>query len=140
MPVPPEYERASTKFYDYLLDARNQADLWSTHVSYTMSQGVLQTFRARLTIQQAIDFANLLPICLRALFVTNWNTSQPIRPFVALAAMTEEVQSLRKDHNFAPEHAIRSVAIAIRKQVDEEKFDAFLTTLPEGAIEFWTTK
>lgn len=136
MPVPPEYERASSKFYNYLIDARNQADLWSTHVSYTMSQGGLQTFRARLTVQQLIDFANILPICLRALFVTDWDSSKPIKKFTTREEMTKEVQLLRKDHNFAPENAIKSVAIALRKQVDQEKFDTMLAKLPDGAIEF----
>ena len=82
MPVPPEYERASAKFYEYLLDARNNADLWSTHVTYTMTQGVFQVFRRRISTQQAIDFANLLPICLRALFVTDWDIQEEQKQFI----------------------------------------------------------
>lgn len=138
MPVPAEYERASAKFYDVLLDARNDADLWSTHVTYTMVQGVLQVFRRRVTPQQAIDFANLLPICLRALFVTDWDVSEQQKPFKDREALTNEVKSLRHQHNFSVDGAIEIVARAIRKQVDEEQFDAFLRTLPEGAVEYWS--
>lgn len=36
---------------------------------------------------------------------------------------TEEVQSLRADHNFAPDTAIQAVAIALRKNIDEVRFD-----------------
>ncbi len=46
VPVPAEYERASAQFYAYLVDARDNAGLWSTHVAFTMTQGVLQTFAA----------------------------------------------------------------------------------------------
>lgn len=35
-----------------------------------MVQGVLQTFRRRLDVKEAVLFANVLPPMLRALFVT----------------------------------------------------------------------
>lgn len=137
MPVPPEYGRASDQFRDYLVDARDTAGLWSTHVAYTMTQGVLQAFRRRLTVKDAIAFANVLPIGLRALFVTDWDPDAPIEPFADRATMTKEVQSLRPDHNFAPETAIRDVAQALRRHVDEAAFDRLLARLPEGAVAFW---
>ena len=137
MPVPPEYERASAKFYEYLLEARDNSDLWSTHVTYTMTQGVFQVFRRRISTQQAIDFANLLPICLRALFVTDWDIREEQMSFVDRKAMTEEVCLLRERHNFSTETAIRDVARAIRQQVDVDRFDKLLSEFPDGAIEFW---
>ncbi|WP_284449844.1 DUF2267 domain-containing protein [Spongiibacter tropicus] len=138
MPVPAEYERASAKFYDYLVDARDTADLWSTHVTYTMTQGVFQVFRRRLSTQDAIAFANILPICLRALFVTDWNIGEEKKPFESREVMTKEVKSLRDKHNFSTETAIRDVAEALRRHVDEEAFDKLLAQLPEGAAKFWT--
>lgn len=54
MPVPPEYRRASIEFEQFLLDAREAAGLTTTNQTYTMVQGVLQTFRRRLTIPEAI--------------------------------------------------------------------------------------
>ena len=139
MPVPPEYERASEKFYAYLVEARNISGLVTTHQTYTMTQGVFQTFRRRLSLEEAIAFANVLPLLLRALFVTDWNTQEPRQPFEDRASMTEEVKSLRADHNFSPDDAILSVAKALRKFVDECRFDALLAKLPEGAVQFWST-
>jgi uncharacterized protein (DUF2267 family) len=138
MPVPAEYQRASAKFYDYLVDARDTAGLWSTHVAYTMTQGVFQVFRRRLSIQDAIAFANILPICLRALFVTDWNIDEEKKLFESREVMTREVKLLREDHNFSTDTAIRDVAEALRRHVDEEAFDKLLAQLPEGAVEFWT--
>ncbi|MDH5526646.1 MAG: DUF2267 domain-containing protein [Nitrospirota bacterium] len=137
MPVPSEYGRAADHFYDYLVDARDTAGLWSTHVAYTMTQGVFQVFRRRLAFKDAIAFANVLPVCLRALFVTDWDVDEPTRPFEDRVAMTREVQALRPDHNFASETAIRDVASALRRHVDAEAFDTLLATLPEGAAQFW---
>lgn len=137
MPVPLEYERASEKFYEYLVDARDTAGLWSTHVTYTMTQGVFQVFRRRISTEEAIAFASTLPICLRALFVTDWDIKEKVRAFETREAMTKEVCLLRKNHNFSTETAIRDVAEALRRHVDEEDFDRLLATLPEGAIDFW---
>ena len=138
MPVPAEFERASANFYDYLVDARDKAELWSTHVTYTMTQSVFHVFRRRLSTQEAIDFANVLPICLRALFVTDWNIDEKKMPFESREAMTKEVRLLRRQHNFSTDTAIRDVAEALRRHVDEDAFDKLLAQLPEGAIEFWT--
>ncbi len=137
MTVPAEYGRASEKFYHYLVDARDTTGLWSTHVTYTMTQGVFQVFRRRLSTQDAIAFANILPICLRALFVTDWNIDEKKMLFESREAMTREVKSLREKHNCSTETAIRDVAEALRRHVDEEDFDKLLTQLPEGAVEFW---
>lgn len=137
MPVPAEYERASAQFYNYLVDARDTAGLWSTHVAYTMTQGVFQTFRRRLSFKEAIAFANVLPIALRALFVSDWDIDEPKKPFADNSTMTKEVQALRAEHNFSPETAIRDVASALRRHIDEEAFDQLLATFPAGAVNFW---
>ena len=137
MPVPAEYERASAQFYEYLVDARDTSGLWSTHVTYTMTQGVFQVFRRRLSTKDAIAFANVLPICLRALFVTDWDIEEKRKEFEDRETMNQEVKLLRPEHNFSTVTAIRDVAQALRRHVNEESFDKLLSQLPEGAVEFW---
>jgi uncharacterized protein (DUF2267 family) len=137
MTLPREYERAAEEFLAFLLDARDTSGLGSTHQSYTMVQGVLLAFRRRLEIKDAILFADVLPALVRALFVADWDPDEPRRPFGDLAAMTREVQQLRPDHNFSPDTAIRDVASALRRHLDEAAFDAVLSGLPEAAVEFW---
>ncbi len=137
MTVPAEYERASAKFYEFLVDVRDRAGLWSTHVTYTMVQGVFQVFRRRLTITEAIAFAQVLPIGLRALFVTDWDLDEPIRPFGPLEWMNAEVRQLRADHNFSTDQAIEVTAWALRRQVDPEDLERVLTQLPREARDLW---
>lgn len=137
MPVPNEYQRAADDFYKFLLDARDTAGLGSTHQTYTMVQGVFQTFRRRLDLKDAILFASVLPAVLRALFVADWDTEEPQQQFGDRNVMTKEVQQLRSDHNFAPQDAIRDVAAALRRHVDKEKFAEVLARLPSGAKDFW---
>jgi uncharacterized protein (DUF2267 family) len=137
MPVPAEYERASAKLYDYLVDVRDTSGLWSTHVVYTMTQGVFQVFRRRLSVRDAIAFATVLPICLRALFVTDWDPDEEQMPFSNREVMTREVKLLRVEHNFSTETAIQDVAKVLRRHVNEQDFNNLLNKLPKGAVEFW---
>jgi len=139
VPVPPEYQRASRDFEKFLLDAREASGLVTTNQVYTMVQAVFLTFRCRLPLAEAIRFANVLPPVLRAIFVADWDTSEPQRPFEDGATMTREVQSLRPDHNFnfSPDTAIRDVAVALRKNVDQTEFDNMLAGLTAEARDFW---
>ncbi len=137
MPIPAEYARASDQFYDFLVDARDAADLGSTHQAYTMVQGVLQVFRRRLDTSQAIRFSSVLPPLLKALFVSDWDLSSPRKAFGSAAEMTREVRSLRTAHNFSPDTAIVDVARVLKKYIDQEAFSRVLSELPDGAAEFW---
>jgi uncharacterized protein (DUF2267 family) len=135
--IPLEYEFASSDFKQFLIDARDEAGLGSTHQTYTMVQGVLLAFRRRLATKDALLFAAALPAVLRAIFVADWDIDEPRRDFGDMAAMTREVQMLRADHNIAPDTCIRDVARAVRKHVDQPTFDRVLAKLPDGARRFW---
>ena len=137
MPVPPDYRRASDDFLKFLVDARDAASLQTTHQAYTMVQGVLQVFRRRLDVKEAILFAGILPPFLRALFVADWDVNEPRRDFGDSGTMNEEVRRLRPDHNPAPADAIRHVAAALRKNMDEATLEVTLRKLPAGAAVFW---
>ena len=137
--IPVEYQRATDHFHQFLVDARDSAGLETVNQAYTMAQGVLQTFRRRLTIEDAVRFASVLPADLRALFVADWNPDEPRHEFEDRAIMTKEVQSLRPLHNYAPDSSIRAVAIALRHNVDATAFDHVLDELPQGARQYWQT-
>ncbi|MGE6785903.1 DUF2267 domain-containing protein [Ensifer adhaerens] len=137
MPMPMEYRQASENFDRFILDARDLAGLQTTNQAYTMVQAVLQTFRRRLDIEDAILFADVLPPVVRAIFVAEWDLEEPRLPFSGRIAMTREVQALRPDHNISSDSAIADVAGALRRNIDEAKLDRVLARLPAGAADFW---
>jgi len=137
MPIPSAYQRASLDFDKFMVDARDIAGLATTNMAWNMVVGVLHTFRRRLNVKEAVRFADVLPPVLRAIFVADWNTDEPSLPFDERSAMTREVQSLRAAHNFAPDTAIHDVAMALRRNINEEDLDRVLAGLPQGAADFW---
>ena len=137
MPVPSEYQRATDDFYKLLTDVRDSAGLTTTNQAYTVLQGVFQVFRRRLDLKDAVRFLSVLPVGARALFVADWDADEPRRDFEDRSLMTREVQALRAEHNYAPETAIRDVAVALRRNVDQTAFESVFPMLPRGATEFW---
>jgi uncharacterized protein (DUF2267 family) len=137
MPVPPEYQRATDDFYKLLTDVRDSAGLTTTNQAYTVLQGVFQVFRRRLDLRDAVRFVNVLPVGARALFIADWDADEPRLDFEERVLMTQEVQALRAEHNYAPETAIHDVAMALRGNVDLTAFKRVLALLPRGAEEFW---
>ena len=69
MPMPWTYRQATREWQAFLAEARSAMNLESENATYTAVEGVLRAFRCRLTPQQAIDFAQVLPSVLRALFL-----------------------------------------------------------------------
>jgi uncharacterized protein (DUF2267 family) len=114
MPMPMDYQHASEQFEKYLQEARKRSGLATRNQVYTMTQAVFQTFRRRLSVNDALSFANVLPPVLRAVFVADWDIKEPRSPFGSVADMTQEAKSLRRDHNFSPDSAIKDVATALR--------------------------
>jgi uncharacterized protein (DUF2267 family) len=137
MPMPMEYRHASEDFDAFMAAVCERSGLTTRNQTYTMVQGVLQVFRARLTLNQAITFAQVLPAVLRAIFVSEWDVERPIKPFGSREEMTEEVKGLRRDHNFSPDTAIADVAFVLRQSVDPLAFRSALKSLPQEASAFW---
>ena len=137
MPYPHEYAVATDKFAAFLRDVKEEAGFGSSHMAYTMAQGVFQVFRRRVDFKDAIAFANILPIGMRALFVANWDVDEERLPFTDLETMNREVRQLRPNHNFATDSAIQQVASAMKKHVDNEMLEVLLMEVSKEALAFW---
>jgi len=137
MPPPFEYQNPTLQFERFLVAARDHAGLATTNMAWNMVVGVLHAFRAHLTLEQAIDFAQVLPPMVRALFTQDWDPRQLTRPFGTRAELLSEVRAVRHEHNFSPDHAIEAVARALREQVEASAFECTLATLPAPARDYW---
>lgn len=136
MPMPYTYRHAQAEFAAFLRDAREAMALDSDNMTYTAVDGVFQTFRRRLTVPQALAFADLLPAILRAMFLWRWTPAPPL-PFADRATLTAEAQSLRPHHNLTPANCIEATALALRGQIGAADLDRLLADFPQGAAEFW---
>lgn len=139
MPMPWTYRQATREWQTFLVEARAAMDLTSDNATFTAVEGVLRAFRRRLTPQQAIEFAQVLPAVLRALFVADWRLDEGPAPPGSRADWTAEAQSLRPQHNLTPRTCVEATALALRKSVLRADLERVLATLPPFAAEFWST-
>ena len=132
------YRQATREWQAFLADARTAMDLSSDNTTFTAVEGALRAFRRRLTSQQAIDFAQVLPSVLRALFVADWQLAEPVPPGTR-TDWTAEAMALRPHHNLTPPNCVEATALALRQSVLRGDLDRVLATLPAFAAEFWST-
>jgi uncharacterized protein (DUF2267 family) len=137
MTLPFEYQNPTLQFERFMVDARDCAGLPTTNMAWNMVVGVLHTFRHRLSVNQALAFAAVLPPMIRALFIEDWIPEQAVLPFGEPADWLAEVRSVRPEHNFSPPDAVASVATALRKYVDAKAFENVLALLPVEARRYW---
>lgn len=138
MPWPPEYQRASVDFEKFMVAARDQAGLATTNMAWNMVEGVLHVFRRRLTLEQALRFADQLPPAVRGLFVEGWRPGDHVASVGTRADLLEEVRSLRPEHNFSPDNAIESVGLALFAVLPSDAFARALEALPPELRELWS--
>lgn len=136
MPMPWTYRQASREWQAFLADIKEAMNLTSDNACYTAVEGVMKAFRRRLTVQEALDFAQVLPAVLRALFVADWQVAPPIAPGTR-ADWVAEAKALRPHHNLTPDTCIEATALGLRKAVLREDLDRVLARLPAFATEFW---
>ncbi|MEO0916500.1 MAG: DUF2267 domain-containing protein, partial [Pseudomonadota bacterium] len=96
-----------------------------------------RVFRLRLNAQQGLEFASILPTVLRAIFVQNWDVTQPSSEFHDREMLIAEVKAVRMNHNLTPDNAIEATAWAVRRCTNRNDFERVLAKLPAGSRDFW---
>ena len=137
MPMPWTYRHASKEWRAFLDDAKERMALESDNMAYTAVDAVFQVFRRRLTAQQGLAFAAVLPAVLRAIFVFGWDVSVPPVPFKRREDLLAEVKDVRRHHNLTPDNAIEATAWAVRRRTNGRDFERVLGTLSAEARAFW---
>lgn len=138
MPMPREYQRAEAEFSAFLEDIKTELNSPTRNTAYTTVQSVFIVFRRRLSLEQAIAFASVLPVILRAIFVQDWDTAEARRDFTGLDALNAEVKAVRQAHNFSPDRSIEEVAAVLRRHVDQAAFEKTLAAISPEALAFWS--
>lgn len=139
MTVPIEFKTAGVDFERFLTELRRLSMLATRNQCYAMARAVLMVFRSHMEPQTALNFANELPPVLRAIFVTDWNLTAPVLPFPTRERLTDEVLSVREEHNTAPRTAISDVAAALKSVMNPLDHARMIGNLPPDAAAFWRT-
>lgn len=136
MPMPWDYRHATKDWNAFLADAKEELGLHSDNLAFTAVQGVLWTFRARLTPADVARFAQVLPAVLRSLFIQGWRADAPVA-WTERAALEEEARQVRVNHNLTPQTPITPVARSLRRHLRQVDLDRVLAEIGPEAQAFW---
>jgi uncharacterized protein (DUF2267 family) len=139
MTVPMEYQHASEVFERFLVVLRDRAGLTTRHQTYTIAQAVLYALRQRMSVREGLRFADALPAILRAIFVSDWDIDEPLRPFDTLHALQDDVLAFRRDHSLATRDSVADVADALRHVMSAEAYAMMISRLPCAGQTLWPT-
>ncbi|WP_254919214.1 DUF2267 domain-containing protein [Oceanicola sp. 22II-s10i] len=134
--MPWTFRHPGKEWTAFLDDIREIMDTPSSNVAYTAAEGVFAAFRARLSIQTALDFAQVLPSVPRALFVQGWRVADPL-PWAGPDDYLAEVRALRADHNFVSDNAVEAVSYALHRALRPGDLDRALARIGPEAQAFW---
>lgn len=137
VPMPWTYRHASKEWRAFLDDVKERMSLESDNMAYTAVDAVLQVFRRRLNAQEGLEFASVLPSVLCAIFVHNWDVTEPRAEFFDRERLVSEVKAVRVNHNLTPDNAIEATAWAVRRSTNRRDFERVLAKLPAEACDFW---
>ncbi|PWK60860.1 DUF2267 domain-containing protein [Roseicyclus mahoneyensis] len=136
MPMPWTYRHGDVEWRRFLADIREVMGTPSDNVAFTTAEGAFRAFRARLTVEQAADFAQVLPAMPRALFLEGWRPAPPL-PWADGTTYVAEVKALRRDHNFATDLGLTAVAVALHRAVGPDRLAIALDAIGPEARAFW---
>jgi uncharacterized protein (DUF2267 family) len=137
MPKPNSYQRPGQHFTAFLSDAQEALDLPTSNATYTTVEAVFTVFRRRLTLEQTVSFAQVLPPILCALFLKTHNVDAKPLSFAPMADLEKEIRQFRGNHNFSPENSIPIVSTVLWRHADGRELRRVLKKLPEGAKNYW---
>ena len=131
--MPWTYRHASKEWRAFLDDVKERMSLESDNMAFTAVDAVMQVFRRRLTAQQGLDFASVLPTVLRAIFVNGWDVTVPPVPFSDRSTLIAETKQIRVNHNLTPDNAIEATAWALRRCTNKRDLDRVLAAIEDAS-------
>lgn len=137
MPMPFTYRHATDEWRRFLETMRNRTLIDSDNVIYTALDGLFRAFRSRVPPRLVLEFGDELPAVMRAILVSRWDITAPLKPWVSRTELELEIRTLRRDHNFAPEGILDDLVWGIQTEVREIDFDRVLSRMEPEAQALW---
>lgn len=103
--------------------------LASDNSTYTAIEAVFHVFRRRLTAQEGLDFASVLPAIPRAIFVGGGKLEAGVE-FGSRADWVAEAKGFRPHQNRTPDGVLVAVRRALRRHMDQRDLDRVLARGP----------
>lgn len=137
MTVPTTIAHAIQQTQEWLKELRDNGGLASEAEAYSVLRAVLHQLRDRLTLGEAVDLGQQLPLIVRGIYYEGWRPSHVPEKVRSKQKFLDQVTMRLLPHQIPPEPAVRDVFALIAHHCDPGEISDVIGQLPEDLKELW---
>ena len=137
MTVPPTIAHALQQSQEWLKELRDNGGLASEAEAYAVLRAVLHQLRDRLTLAEAVDLGQQLPLIVRGIYYESWRPSHAPEKIRSKQKFLDHVTMRLLPHQIPPEPAVRDVFAMLAHHCDPGEISDVIGQLPADLKELW---
>ena len=137
MTVPTTIAHAVQQTQEWLKELRDNGGLASEAEAYSILRAVLHQLRDRLTLGEAVDLGQQLPLIVRGIYYEGWRPSHAPEKIRSKQKFLDQVTMRLLPHQIPPEPAVRDVFAMLAHHCDPGEISDVIGQLPADLKELW---
>ena len=118
MTLPSTIAHAVQQTQEWLKELRDNGGLASEAEAYAVLRAVLHQLRDRLTLAEAVDLGQQLPLIIRGIYYEGWRPSHAPEKIRTKQKFLDQVTMRLLPHQIPPEPAVRDVFALLAHHLD----------------------
>ncbi|HEX5600307.1 MAG TPA: DUF2267 domain-containing protein [Hyphomicrobiaceae bacterium] len=137
MTLPSTIAHAVQQTQEWLKELRDNGGLASEAEAYAVLRAVLHQLRDRLTLAEAVDLGQQLPLIIRGIYYEGWRPSHAPEKIRTKQKFLDQVTMRLLPHQIPPEPAVRDVFALLAHHLDPGEIADVIDQLPAEIKELW---
>ena len=137
MTVPPTIAHAVQQSQEWLKELRDNGNLASEAEAYSVLRAVLHQLRDRLTLAEAVNLGQQLPLIVRGIYYESWRPSHVPEKVRTKQQLLDQVTKRLLPHRIPPEPAVRDVFALLAHHCDPGEIADVISQMPEELKALW---
>lgn len=137
MTLPTTIRHAEQQVQEWLKELRDNGDLVDLDEALAVLRVVLHQLRDRLSVEEAVDLAQQLPIIVRGLYFEGWRPSRAPSKVHSRQQLFDETLIALLPRTVPPERAVRDVFALLAHHCDPGEIGDVIDQLPQELKELW---
>lgn len=137
MSVPDVIQHGVQQLQEWLKSLRDNADLADTTEALALLRVVLHQLRDRLTVDEAVDLGQQLPVIVRGIFYESWKPHHVPEKIHTRQAFVDAVTLKLLPRTIPADRAIRDVFALLAHYCDPGEIADVIAQLPPELKEMW---
>lgn len=137
MTLPTTIRHAEQQVQEWLKELRDNGDLVDLDEALAVLRVVLHQLRDRLSVEEAVDLAQQLPIIVRGFYFEGWRPSRVPTKVHSRQQLVDETVIALLPRTIPAERAVRDVLALLAHHCDPGEIADVIDQMPQELKELW---